>query len=258
MILLLGGTADTNTIATALIQYGYSVLVSTASNHPLTTPVHPQVKKVWGKLNLDTLSQLVTNAGVHTIIDASHPYTEIIGPLSRQVAATFDIPYYRYLRPASSIERSSIVSCATHETAAHSAFALKVPVLLTIGAKNIRPYVTEARRTKTPVVVRVLNRPESIANCHSLAIPSSRIIAKRGPFSIKDNISLISQFQIGALVTKDGGVKGGFPEKLQAAEQIGCKVFVVARPHLNNLPTFDSVTALVNSVKIRTQFPAEP
>ena len=52
----------------------------------------------------------------------------------------------------------------------------------------------------------------------------------QGPFSRELNEALIRQFQISAMVTKDGGISGGFPEKVQAARNTDIRLLVIRRP----------------------------
>ena len=42
--------------------------------------------------------------------------------------------------------------------------------------------------------------------------------------------TLLRQYAVVWLVTKDGGAAGGFPEKCRAAEAVGAKLVVLRRP----------------------------
>jgi precorrin-6x reductase len=50
------------------------------------------------------------------------------------------------------------------------------------------------------------------------------------------NAATIRQYKIRWLVTKDGGVPGGFPEKLAAARETGAELVVLRRPEEDGLP----------------------
>jgi precorrin-6x reductase len=56
------------------------------------------------------------------------------------------------------------------------------------------------------------------------------------------------EFGIGALVTKDSGVEGGFPAKMEAAQLEKCRVIVVRRPEEISEQIFSSVPRLVDAV----------
>ena len=56
----------------------------------------------------------------------------------------------------------------------------------------------------------------------------------QGPFSQAMNAALLRETGAKILVTKDTGVSGGFAEKVAAAEEVGAKVLVIARPRVEN------------------------
>jgi len=70
---------------------------------------------------------------------------------------------------------------------------------------------------KERLYVRVLPSKEALDLCEKAQIPHSHILALQGPFTTALNIALMEQYHIGILVTKDGGKKGGFLEKQEAA-----------------------------------------
>ncbi len=256
MILLLGGTADTNEVALALVHNGFSALVSTATNHPLSLAPHPQIEKRSGKLNRHRLTDIIVQRRITAVVDATHPYAEKIGPAAHDVAHELGIPYFRYMRPASVMNSRDMMMVTGHESAAEVAFAIGAPVLLTIGALNVAPYAVKAKETRILLAARVLDRAESIDACRKAGISRDRIIVGQGPFSIANNIALIHQFNIGVLVTKDGGEKGGFPEKIEAARQTDCRVIAIKRPSTSGMPIFEDVTSLLQ--KMQTVLTASP
>jgi precorrin-6x reductase len=121
-------------------------------------------------------------------------------------------------------------------------------VVLTTGSRNIMPYALEAGRTGVQLVVRVLPHPQSIAACRRAGVPDKHIVQGRGPFSVEANRAVIREFGIGTLVTKDSGVEGGFPAKIEAAQLEKCRVIVVQRPEENSELVFSSVPKLVEAV----------
>ena len=52
----------------------------------------------------------------------------------------------------------------------------------------------------------------------------------QGPFSEQMNRTMIEEFQIQYLVTKESGATGGFIQKREAAKKTGCKLVVIERP----------------------------
>lgn len=62
------------------------------------------------------------------------------------------------------------------------------------------------------------------------ACPTAISLRCRGLLRRELNEALMRRFDIGYLVTKDGGAPGGFGEKAQAARNVGARLVVIRRP----------------------------
>ncbi|MFR3602164.1 MAG: precorrin-6A reductase [Faecalibacterium sp.] len=164
--------------------------------------------------------------GADLCVDATHPYAVEATRNIRAACKTAGTEYRRLLRPESPLPAGSMVFAS----AAHAAGFLartQGNVLLATGAKELSAFaVLEPAR----LFPRVLPTREGIAACEAANVPHRNIIAMQGPFSLALNKALITQFQIRYLVTKDGGVAGGFAEKVQAAADTGAQLVVLRRP----------------------------
>ena len=100
-------------------------------------------------------------------------------------------------------------------------------ILLATGAKELAAFAgLDAER----LYPRVLPTHEGLAACEAAGVPHGNIIALQGPFTRELNEALMRRFDIGYLVTKDGGTPGGFGEKAQAARNVGARLVVIRRP----------------------------
>jgi len=244
MILLLGGTSETASLAEAIAAQGFSVLVSTATDIPLDIGKHPAIWRRTGLLDESQLTLLLLKERVLGVVDATHPYAQAIGPLARKVAGQLQLPYFRWLRPATLSEENGILFAADHSDAAALAFSFGRPVLLTIGSKNLKPYTLESRRTGIPVIARVLDHPDSRFVCQKLGLSPEAVVTGKGPFTVDENRATLRRLGIGVIVTKDSGVAGGVPEKLEAAKLEDCRMVVVRRPEPPG-EYFDQVETLI-------------
>lgn len=52
----------------------------------------------------------------------------------------------------------------------------------------------------------------------------------QGPFSTEINEAMLRQYQCRYLVTKDTGLAGGFPEKMEACRRAGVIPVIIGRP----------------------------
>jgi precorrin-6A/cobalt-precorrin-6A reductase len=220
------------------------------TDYPLSLREHPLIQKRKGALEYESFCRLLKDRGIVAVVDATHPYTTLIGLLSRNVAAGFNLPYFRFLRPETTMPQKGARFAKDHEEAARIACEWRVPLLLTIGSKNLGVYVQKAEEAKVPLIVRVLKRPESIQACRDLGVPAFRIIEGQGPFTVDENIAHIRRFNIGVLVTKDSGHAGGVLEKFEAAQQTQCRVVVATRPQKPSAAVFGDVESLVTEVNL--------
>jgi len=247
MILLLGGTSETASVAEALARAGYRVLVSTATEIELFIGSHPRIEHRSGRLDAGQMTRLVWERGIRAIVDAAHPFALAVHATAAQVAEQLQIPYLRYARPGCVGEGTGVRIAANHEEAARLACESGSPVLLTIGSSNVMPYAVEARRIGVPLVARVLDHPDSHKACRDAGILAECVLTGRGPFSVEENRRVIQEYHIGVLVTKDSGDAGGVPEKLEAARLEGCSAIVVGRPEASG--GFQNVPDLVRKLE---------
>jgi precorrin-6A/cobalt-precorrin-6A reductase len=250
MILLIGGTSETAPIASGLAEAGYEVLVSTATDSPLAIGDHPRISRRAGRLDEEGLVALGKKKGPRAIVDAAHPYAIAAHLAAHNAAKRLGIPCLVFRRPEALTPGNPARFATDHAEAAEMAFAEGRPVLLTTGSRNLSPYAEAARRTGFPLVIRVLNAPESLAACRASGVPENRIITGRGPFSLEENLAAIRRFGIGVIVTKESGRAGGLEVKLAAAQQADCLVIVLRRPEMPaSILTFDCPAALIAALK---------
>lgn len=245
-VLLLGGTSETAPLALKLVQAGFRVLVSTATDARLEIGDHPAIHRRCGRLDSTQLAQLVTRAGLSAIVDASHPYATELHQAAQAAASHGQCPYLRYQRPPLLDSRAEWIVAEDHHQAARLACAGGKPILLTTGSRHLAPYVAAARHHQLPLFARVLDHPEAIAACDQAGLSVEGRIFGRGPFTLEQNRAVLRRHHIGVLVTKDSGGAGGVAEKREAARLQQCQLIVVQRPHheLNNyFSTMDGLVA---------------
>jgi precorrin-6A/cobalt-precorrin-6A reductase len=248
MILLLGGTSETAGLAEALAAADLQVLVSTVTDLPLNIGNHPSIERVAGALDERGMETLARNRKIKVIVDATHPYAVEAHETAQRVADKLGLPYFKWTRATTRYDTNAIDIADDHEHAAKLAASYGRSVLLTTGSKHLRMYVESCRKRGVLLVVRVLPDPASVDVCRAAGIEPEHIVTGRGPFSIEHNVSLLTRFNIGVLVTKDSGPEGGTPEKIEAAKRCGCRVIMIRRPVGDHDTEFSEVGALVQSV----------
>jgi precorrin-6A/cobalt-precorrin-6A reductase len=256
MIMLLGGTSETAPLARALLQAGYRVLVSTATDAPLPLPEHSRLERRRGRLDGAAMAALMRGRGIRILIDAAHPYAARAREEAQKAAASLNLPYLRWERPGTDFDGFTVIPADDHDHAAELAFADGRPVLLTTGSRHLSPYVNRARQTGIRLRARVLPHEESRIAVERSGLSPDEVIYGKGPFSVENNRRHIRRHGAGVLVTKDSGEAGGVPAKLQAAHLEQCIVIVVRRPAADTpFPRFQHIPELLAALS--TMVPIE-
>lgn len=219
------GTSEGRRLSLALAGMGFEVTVCVATEYGAERQAPaPGLTVHTGRMEAAGMASLLRGAAL--CVDATHPYAVKATANIQKAAREAGIPYKRLLRPPSPLPQGCLVA----ESAAQSVELLKStegPILLTTGVKELAAFSTLGVQRLFP---RVLPAVESLQACQDLDIPASNIIAMQGPFSHELNTALLRQFKIRYLVTKDGGVQGGFPQKVSAAQAAGAALVVIRRP----------------------------
>ncbi|MEE8484253.1 MAG: precorrin-6A reductase [Nitrospinota bacterium] len=248
LILLLGGTSETAEIADALAARGFLVLVSTATDNELDVGMSRKIKKRAGRMDESEMSALIKEKEISAVVDATHPFAEIVSETAKTSAKESGVPYFRFARSAQDYDYEKIIWVKNHKEAANAAFKAGKPPLLTTGSRNLAPYMEQSRKTGIKIVARVLPHGESRKSCRDAGLSEASVIFARGPFTVKENLELIKKFGIGTVVTKDSGKAGGVIEKVEAAKTAGCIVVLIERPDDGGSNSFESVEELVDSL----------
>lgn len=243
-ILLFAGTTEGKRLAERLRALPLRATICVASEYGRETlaDFSERFSVLAGRMDADAMLELMRRERFDKVVDATHPYAAEASANIRRAAAAASIPCLRLLRPESRTE-----ACMYVENAAAAAQALATlpgNVLLATGAKELAEFAAVPGHGER-LYPRVLPTEEAIRRCLRLGFRRGNIIAMQGPFSREMNLALMRQFDIAVLVTKDGGVEGGFPEKVRAAKEAGARVVVVGRPPEKDGLGLDDVVAAI-------------
>ena len=250
MILLLGGTTEAGEISQKLVETGFDVLLSTATNLPFRHGRYPGVHLRTGPLDKQGIVDVLKKRNIACLVDATHPYAAEISFNAHGACKQTGIRYVAYNRPGILQNCREVSWAKDHFAAADFAGSSGQPVLLTIGIRNLAPYVKMARERQIQVVARVLDHPASVAACRQAGLAEEAMVCANGPFSVEENIALLRRYGIKVLVTKDSGEAGGVGAKLVAARETGCRLIAVRRPPRPE-PGVSSVADIITAVKNR-------
>lgn len=248
-ILIFAGTTEGRELSEYLAAAGIAHTLCVATEYgKIVLKGHPCVKVHKGRMDREEMEIYIKNGNFGAVVDATHPYAEVVTQNIRHAMQDMDIPYLRLKRESnvtSSYEKiqyfKDSVSCAR---------ALEKTdgnILLTTGSKELSVFVKFIDK-KERLYARVLPGIESLQLCMDCGIAGRQILALQGPFSTQMNEAMLRQYQIKWLVTKASGNAGGYQEKLDAAQNLDIPVFVIGCPAEQECHTFEEVCGQLEKI----------
>lgn len=203
--------------ACAATEYGGSLLQENEFLHVST-----------GRLKTEDMEELFRKENPEIVLDATHPYAAEVTKNIRTACESAGVLYQRILRPEGEKNSEAIYVESTEEAAAFLS-GTEGNIFLTTGSKELAKF-TGIPDYKERLFARVLSIPSVIRSCAEFGIEGKHLIGMQGPFSAEINEAMLRQFQCSYLVTKDTGLAGGFPEKMEACQRCGVTPVIIGRP----------------------------
>jgi len=218
-ILLLGGTSEARALA-ARLRPDIDVISSLAGRVP--DPALPVGEvRIGGFGGVDGMRRWLCDAGVDAVIDATHPYAATITAHAAAACGELRLPHLVLARPAWAVGDAIVV--ASDLDAAKTVAAKRYSrVFLTTGRSGAAAFVD----VDAWFLIRAVTAPdaETLPRRHQLVL-------SRGPYHYDDELALLREHHIDALVTKNSGGAMTRP-KLDAAATLDIPVVMVDRPPL--------------------------
>jgi len=238
-ILILGGTGEARELANRLVAMGHEVITSLAGR--TQDPKLPRGALRMGRFGgIPGLAAYLRIARIERLVDATHPYAGQISINAVAAAQASGVRLVRYMRPA--WEQRPGAHWVIVETAAEAAAALpaNADVLLTTGHTGLGHFL---ERDDCRFVVRTIEAPAQALPRHA------RLLQSRPPYTLADELALMQREGITHLVTKNSG-GGQTAAKLEAAQQLGVKIIMIARPAYGPALEVDSVDGAIAALQL--------
>ena len=229
-VLLFGGTTEGRELASWLANRpGVDVVAYSATEYGgslVEAGKHLQSRVE--RLDADAMRAVMEQGGFACVVDATHPYADLVTANIATAAKAAGLPVLRVVRDAE--PDGPWTGARDVEEAAGLLAEREGNILLTTGSKDLGTFTAALPDFAERLYARILPVESSLAHARSLGIPVSHIIAMQGPFSAELNCALIHELDIAVVVTKASGSTGGFWEKVEAAKDCGCELVVIHRP----------------------------
>ena len=181
-----------------------------------------------GRLKTEDMEELFRKETPEIVLDATHPYAAEVTKNIRAACENTGVRYQRVLRPEGEKSETAVYVEST-EKAAEFLCGTEGNIFLTTGSKELAKF-TVIPDYKERLFARVLSIPSVISACAELGVEGKHLIGMQGPFSTEINEAMLRQYQCSYLVTKDTGLAGGFPEKMEACRRAGVIPVIIGRP----------------------------
>ncbi len=225
MILILGGTTEGRLAVKVADEAGKSYFYSTKGAEQEISCKNGT--RLSGGLDAEGMEQLCRNQEIRLLVDAAHPFAEKLHNTIHEVAQRMAIPVVRFERIYPP-HTADAVWCNHYEDAIQCMEQDGIDNLLILtGVQTIaklKPFWQHHSAW-----VRVLEREDSIRLAEQNGFPRERLLFYHQG---EDETAIFQSYHPQAILTKESGLSGGFTEKLEAARNLGIKVFVVKRPEL--------------------------
>lgn len=226
MILVLGGTTEGRAAAHALEEAGNPFYYSTRGDGQDVT-LHHGIR-LTGEMNADEMARFCREKGIRLLVDAAHPFAELLHETVRQTSEALRLPVIRYERIYPDVPSSSVTWCRDYEDAIRALKASGISVLLALtGVQTIGKLKPLWQSSGTRCWFRILDRDSSRALAERQGFPADRLCYYHSGEADRD---LMQRLAPDAVLTKESGISGGFIQKLEAACALGIRVFAVRRP----------------------------
>ena len=230
MILVFGGTTEGKQAGSVLAGAGYPFWYSTKTEIAIDLP--PNARYRHGAFTPETLTGFCREESIRLIINAGHPFAQILHQTIAEVALLTGIPVLRPER-----EYPARVSHPLVHYKKDYAELLAVleggdyaPVLALTGVQTIARL--ERYWKRNPTLFRILPRDNSLAVARAAGFPEENLLLSFPAAGVEEEFGLIRQTGARAVVTKESGESGFLSVKIAAAIAAAVPIFIICRPGL--------------------------
>lgn len=223
-VLILAGTSEASKLAHAANdRYGSAIdLITSLAGRLSPSKAVPGRLRVGGFGGAPGLTDFIVGEGVDFVIDATHPFAEVISKNAAVACTKTNTPRLAVVRPP-----WQPVSGDRWETVADlRAAALRLPdisrrAFLAVGRGGLEAFAGVDR-------VRLLIRLFEPISALPFAHDQCDVVVARPPFTEKGERDLLEKHRIDTVVIRNSG--GSTDPKLAAARTVGARVLLARRP----------------------------
>lgn len=227
-LIIFGGTKEGREIANFCDLHGIKAVLYVATDYGKEVlEEYASVEVCARRLTVDEMVEVFEKEPC-IIFDATHPFAKLVSQNIKEACKNTSKEYIRVERGNIDINQFTDLKYQFFDSQAEVCDFLKSQegnIFLSTGSKEVGVFADIRER----VYVRVIPDEQSLKLCADAGISKSNIIAMQGPFSKELNESLLKEYHIRYMVTKESGEGVGYEEKLQACESLGIQALIIKR-----------------------------
>ncbi|MCD2182538.1 cobalt-precorrin-6A reductase [Rhizobium sp. GN54] len=239
-ILILGGTAEARELAGRLAARGDLEVTLSLAGRTLDPAPQPVPVRTGGFGGADGLAGYLAAQQIDLLVDATHPFARQISANAERAAELVETPILRLQRPGwQKVEGDRWTCVATLQDAVAALGEAPMRVFLAIGRQETH-HVNAA--PQHAYLVRSVDPVEP-----PLTVPHATYLLARGPFTVDDEIALLRDHRIDALVSKNSGGAATYA-KIAAARVLGLPVVMVERTASRGVATAETIDGILSLI----------
>lgn len=218
----MGGTAEANALAGVIAERGINATYSYAGrvDNPRAQPLPTRIGGFGG---VEGLSAYIRETGVTHLVDATHPFAAQMSRNAIAACAETGTELMALMRPAwqeKAGDRWTHVPDMAGAVAALAGPAQRV--FLAVGRLHLEEFAVQPQHR---YLLRLVDEPQDIP------LPDVDVVVARGPFTVREDIDLMTRHGTELVVSKNAGGSGA-RAKIDAARALGLPVLMIDRPDL--------------------------
>lgn len=243
MILVFGGTTEGKKVAALLESLAMPFVYSTK------TKIRFQETKVasysYGALDEEQLESYLIENEIKIIVNAAHPFAEILHYTIAKVAERLQVPVIRFGRKLLAKTIHPLVLYVNTYKEALALLKENQRLLALTGVQSIKKLKPWWQNYTT--YVRILNRPASLAIAAKSDFPKKQLILDLPSANLEKEIGLIKTHQIDVMLTKETGNSGFLNTKIEAALKTNTQIIIINQPEI---PAYFKVAYTVDKLEL--------
>ena len=236
-VLVLGGTTEATALCRAMADAGIQGTISFAGR--VERPVRqPLPQRIGGFGGVAGLAGALKDGGFTHLVDATHPFASQMSLNAIAASKEAGIPMLALTRaPWQPTSEDTWIRVQDIPEAVAWLNRAALRIMLAVGRMHLADFAPNPQHF---YLLRLVDPPKS-----KLALPDTKIVVDRGPFSVEGDLALMKKHQIELVVSKNSGGTGA-SAKLLAARQLGLPVLMIDRPAMPDRPVAHSVQAVLD------------